>query len=173
MKNIFCLIISAIGLFSCNKDDSKLSDAQYNVNIESFIDFKLQDSNGNNLLSENTTNYLTYESIDVIFFENGKEKVYNNPLLDASKGYLILGDGADKYIRLYLSLQIDKNNESLTYLRIEKSDLDTLKSSFITSSGKSGNYGGGSTSVQNVWYNGNLILDKAAGIASELPIIRK
>jgi len=173
MKSVFYILIIAIGFFSCNKDDNNMNESQYSVNIESFIDFKVQDSDGNNLLYSEAIDDYTYDNIAVVYFEKGKEKVYNNPLLDASKGYLIMGNADDKYIRLYLNLSIDKNNESLTYLRIDHNDLDTIKSSFIISSGENGDYGGSSTSVHKVWYNGILILDKEAGIPTELPVIEK
>lgn len=85
MKALFCFFLSAICLLSCNKDNEIVNESLYNTNVESFIDFKLQDSNGNNLLSGETTSSLSYADIDVIYFDNNIEKVYNNPLLDASK----------------------------------------------------------------------------------------
>ncbi|MDD3645569.1 MAG: hypothetical protein PHR19_08595 [Bacteroidales bacterium] len=169
MKALFCFFLSAICLLSCNKDN----ESPYNTNVESFIDFKLQDSNGNNLLSGETTNSLSYADIDVIYFDNNIEKVYNNPLLDALKGYLIMNEGTNAYIRLYLNLPKNNETESLTYIKIKNSDIDTLKSLFSILSGPEGNYGGGSISVQKVWYNENLVLDKTVGVLTELPIIVK
>jgi hypothetical protein len=173
MKALFCFFLSAICLLSCNKDNEIVNESLYNTNVESFIDFKLQDSNGNNLLSGETTSSLSYADIDVIYFDNNIEKVYNNPLLDASKGYLIMNEGTNAYIRLYLNLPKNNETESLTYIKIKNSDIDTLKSLFSILSGPEGNYGGSSISVQKVWYNENLVLDKTVGVLTELPIIVK
>mgnify|MGYP000909915260 CR=1 FL=1 len=173
MKTLFCFVLLAIGLLSCNKDNDSVNESQYNTNVESFIDFKLQDSNGNNLLSGETASNLSYADIDVIYFDNNVEKVYNNPLLDASKGYLIMSEGNNAYIRLYLNLPKNNDTESLSYIKIKNSDIDTLKSLFSISSGTDGNYGGGSICVQKVWYNENLVLDKTLGVLTELPIIVK
>ena len=60
MKSVFYILITAIGFFSCNKDDNNMNESQYSVNIESFIDFKVQDSDGNNLLYSKAIDDYTY-----------------------------------------------------------------------------------------------------------------
>lgn len=177
MKTVFFLIISTLLLFACKKKDDNMNNStdknRCDLYIESNLDFKVYDIKGNNLLSNRAMNYLTYDNIDVIYFYKGKEIVYNKPLLTDSKGYSIQKDNSgDEFICLYLALPVGNSSESISYLRFNHTDLDTIKASFKLASGLNESYKG-SLSLEKVWYNGNLILDKTAGISSELPIIIK
>lgn len=159
--------------FDCSKDDDKEDDIKFGSVLEDDIGFKLQDSNGNDLLSEKTANYLTYDDIDVVYFEKGKEKIYNKPLSDYPKGYTIVHVGEDNYISLELSLELDKNNESLTYLRINNGELDTIKTLFVHFfPTKPYYFMDSSTRLDKVWYNGTLIYDLANYTSDWIVIVK-
>ncbi len=172
---LFCITILSFG---CNKEnDMSEKQLQYSSNIESFVDFKILDSKSNNLLSDDVSNHLTSSDIDLVYYENGKEKVYFNSLMDASKGYLIFGKDSTTYIRLFLN-KPDTKNESVTYLRIGKNNvLDTFKAKYEVASNENtnGSYIGKNIIVLKVWCNNTLLYDKDVLInnLSNLPVVRK
>ena len=170
---------------SCSKENEMKKQTYFQDNIDASVEFKLFNSEGNNLLSNSTTHHLTDSDIDWVYFEKGKEKVYYNPLMASSKNYSIKNTGIESYISLGLinqdsifeTFEINTSNfETTTYLRIGKNNpLDTIKATYkAIKNTNDGSFGGGGTYVtkQKVWFNKTLIYDKEAELDA-LPIIIK
>ena len=150
---------------ACSKED-KEPEADDSTYINTTLDFEIRNKEKKDLLSGE--NSLTYDDIDVVYYQKGKEKVYDNPLaLDGRKGYVILRywDGKyldTKYVHLYLN-EPSKRSENIayTYLRISgRPELYTFKVEYKT--------GEDYVEVQKVYLNGVLFWPTETG---SIPVI--
>ena len=119
---IFSVVLAFCG---CDKNHEELEqdDSTY---VDATLDFEIRDENGKDLLSGDDG--LSYDDIDVIYYQKGKEKIYDNPLaLEGRKRYVICQDWNEKYlqtkyIHLYLFEPLKSSSKvAYTYLRISGS----------------------------------------------------
>lgn len=140
INGIFILLLTQ----SCNSMN-KTDKQKHSANIESFIDFELRDSLGNNLLKSNFT-------IEIIYYDNkGKEHVYFDKDKHASKGYIVINN--DENVRLFLNLPVSGKNISKTYVRFNKGYVDIFETEF--------NINHNRTNIERnkIWFNKKLIWD--------------
>lgn len=170
-KMIISIVLLAF-LVGCDKNSKDDSENKFpdNMYIDSSIDFKLEDTNGNDLLSDRTIGYYNYSDIDKIVLKDGKQVVFNNPLLTASKGFTIFKFEDHYYIRLFLEKPISGENKSITYIRFGGSDIDTLKTEYTISVGDNDIDGGSSVIKNKVWFNNSLFWDSTN--TEKVPVVK-
>lgn len=113
------IFIMSIANSGFDTKTEKIEDNQMvNYYTENFVDFLIVDKEGNNLLNPD---YKYQDRIDILIpNEKGSFKVFYDPKLLASKGYLI--DDTDYSIRLYLSLPENDTNITETILRFDNKE---------------------------------------------------
>lgn len=169
MKKMIISIALLAFLVGCDENNSEIK-SQDNMYIDSSIDFKLEDNNGNDLLSDRTIGYYNYSDIDKIVLKDGKQVVFNDPLLTASKGFTIFKFDDHYYIRLFLEKPMSGESKSITYIRFGGSDIDTLKTEYTISVGDN-NIDGGSSVIKNkVWFNNSLFWDSTN--TEKIPVVK-
>jgi hypothetical protein len=146
--------------------------------INSQVAFGIRDKEGNDLLNPQTSGYYAYEDIDVIYYDaEGNMKVYENPLLDASKGFFIRFDHNGGHICLMLSEPESGSEKSKTHVRFgSKNETDTFEAEFDTTSPafpEDIDTGGSYVDILKVWHNGTLLYDKAQPSIESLIIIKE
>lgn len=164
MKAII-ILVTTILMVACNKENAEIDTSKDYMYIDNKLDLIIDDTNGVNILNT----ILGYNDIDIVSFENGKEKIFYNPMLDASKGYFINEFNSNYYLRLFLNLPKEGSKESFTYMRIKQGSIKEFKSEFEVNKVETGIDGGSSIVLKRVWLNNTLFLDKTKEITSELP----
>ncbi len=138
MKNIVLLLSALLILSACEKNESM-------ENVQSIIYISYTNSVGDDLLDENTENYIAPTDIDIYYLKAGeKVRVYDKNM-DLPENFKIYFDKAcNKY---FLQIQLSAfmiDDVSETYIQINE-DVDTIKCQYkVTDNGYS---------FQKVWYN--------------------
>lgn len=170
-KMIISIAILAflVGCDNNSKDDieNKFPDNMY---IDSSIDFKLEDTYGNDLLSDRTQGFYNCSDIDKIVLKEGKQEVFNDPLLTASKGFTVFKFEDHYYIRLFLEKPISGESESITYVRFGDSDIYTFKTEYTISVGNNDIDGGSSVIKNKIWFNNSLFWDSSN--PEQVPVVK-
>ncbi|MGF1923214.1 MAG: hypothetical protein ACQUHE_03470 [Bacteroidia bacterium] len=139
MKSILLSIVSfaLLCLFSCERKDCCTV-------ISSAVEITVLNQQGKNLLAEPAVFAKgDIEKYDVV---NGAPQLYNQPHLDADKGFLLIKDVAGKE-RLRLFLYHNKEEKrSRTLIKFGNTKMDTVDCEF--------RYSGSSVFLEKVWLNG-------------------
>lgn len=173
------LVLITFGLFysvvSCNKEKS-INDQEvhgYGFYPNTGIQIRIEDKNGNDVLSGKTGTSLTIEDIDRIIYvgKKNREEVYYNALLRTPKGFEISKDEKSHYLSFDMFMTNYNDKFYNNYLRIgKKGRVHKIKveTERLTSTLKD-SYGGAVVSLKKVWLDGVLVWEAT----SENPIERK
>lgn len=139
MKSILLTILSMalICLFSCEKKNccSVISNA---------VEITVLNQQGKNLLAEPAV--FTKGDIETYHVVNGKAQLYNQPNLDADKGFLLIKEVVGKE-RLRLFVYHNKEEKRpRTLIKFGNTKMDTIDCEF--------RYSGSSVFLEKVWLNG-------------------
>ncbi len=126
-------------LVSCKKDEKGIS-------MGNHIDITVQNKQGQNLLSAPAT--FSKSDINIYHFVNGQPQLYNQPHLDADKGFLLIKDGAGiNKMRIFTAFTTNQPT-ALTLVKFGNLQTDTIKCEY--------RFAKGSLFLEKVWYNGVL-----------------
>ncbi|RYG22135.1 MAG: hypothetical protein EOO07_00745 [Chitinophagaceae bacterium] len=105
----------------------------------------MQNQQGQNLLVSPAM--FTKSNIETYHVINGQAQLFNQPNLDADKGFLVLEGTTGKIIRIFP--YFNKNEKiSRTLIKFGDTKIDTIDCEFT--------FSGSSVLLQKVWYNGTL-----------------
>ena len=141
------------------------NDSQAGYNLETQIQIYYKNTNGENLLNENTNNHFNFNDFKLFYEVNG---ILTNT--DSQKNMEIITSGTPSPT-LYLFTNNDLSNivsegenekiaENLAYIQLSETDTDTIK----TYSKSSPNY----FLVSKVWYNDELVWERETGGVIEI-----
>jgi hypothetical protein len=140
---LFCILGM---LASCTKEKSQGSVVDTNVDII------IENVNSQNLLLQTTPNFITPDSIKLIYLiDDNMVNVYN-PDMDCPRAVCNVTDSGSERIRIFPN-DIENEEYPITYIRWENGDLDTLKCHFVRSS----NDIHSSIICDKVWFNDLLM----------------
>lgn len=145
MKILLLTLLSIISLMSCTSDDSPSA-----TDIDIGIILTIKNNDGADLLDPSTANAAIYDSISLMELHNdGTTQIVNNPNADNPKGFVIITpqDSEEAYYAFGFGPngEPDNNNQSITYIKWNYLDTDTIKVQFEFLP----NY----TRVTKVWFN--------------------
>ncbi len=155
MKKILLIAICVILLISCNKDKSEtIYGTTINIHTDiSFRNFAVED-----LLNETTINHYYIDSMKLYYqFNDGITEVYNENMA-SPRNIMFITEKAPYRLRIFTNVNIEniisdsagiKTGESLSYLKLNNFDTDTIKNRWHISKH--------STIVSEIWYNGEHI----------------
>jgi hypothetical protein len=123
----------------------------YPTIIDTRIDFWIRDKKGDNLLNSGTAGYFRQEDIRVSYLEDGQEKEFFDPRLDAPRNFFIYENESNGEFALRLFPYNGKSSRTeitTTYLKWREALQDTVTCEIV----KINN----SHIIRKVWYNGIL-----------------
>ncbi len=142
MKNLPIVFFICFMVISCS--DKKYGDfLDYNIGI-SYLD-----NEGNSLLDTQNTNFIDPAEISAYYFIKGENKVI--PSRNGAVKLSYYEGESTNIIRLLVSDYFNEDNESITILRFNELDIDTLKCKITDL--KHLSY------VSKVFYNDKLVYD--------------
>jgi len=115
---LFCL---AFILLFCNEDHPTIIDIS--------VDMWIRDQSGNNLLNAATAGYYKKEDIRIFYLQDGVRKEFNNPRMDAPRGFIIYrNDGNGEYVMKLSPYEgiVDKEITT-TYIQWNDTQTDTVR----------------------------------------------
>lgn len=113
--------------------------------IDRDVNLTVQNQQGQNLLVSPAM--FTKSNIETYHVINGQAQLFNQPNLDADKGFLVLEGTTGKIIRIFP--YFNKNEKiSRTLIKFGDTKIDTIDCEFT--------FSGSSVLLQKVWYNGTL-----------------
>lgn len=156
MKRILSLIfvLTILTNFGCSKQVPKLKTQSLNgeINVDILTTVFLKNKSGQNLLDPGVPDYYPHDSIYLFKLDSlGNEvilqtnPVWPNPYRMVFKG---LGEGDNHKFEA----------EESAFLRLTKTDVDTVKEEFTITE-----YGYGNLYTTKLWYNGKLIWTRPEG----------
>ncbi len=125
MISIFVMLI-----LSCNQKDPSP------INVDIFIDLRVYDKSGNNLLNSSNAGYYKPEDIRVYFLKDGVKTEVYNPALDGPRNFRIFNNGANQnFLRLTPSEGTKDQETTTTLLLWRQNDQDTIRTTMTRISG--------------------------------------
>ncbi len=148
MRPAFCIKITLLFLMvllSCNPDPGP-------TNIDTYVDFRVYNKTGDNLLDPLTSGYYKPEDIRIYFLKDGVKKEAYNPALDAPRNFRIFDNGANQnYLRLFPDEGTKDQETTTTLLLWREGDQDTIKTTMTRIQG--------SVYTKKVYFNSVLKYD--------------
>lgn len=139
------LLILGIIISSCSKKSQEMAV------LDTYIDIKLTDMSGNDLLNSQSPNSYNNSNIEIFYLQNGSEQFYYCGNCDHQKGYYFFERDNKFVMRLFANFESQNNNSNpITYIQWNESDRDTIQCKYY----RSGN--GNSINCTKVWYNGEI-----------------
>ena len=160
MRNVLFLIL--LIFVSCQ--DHKIGDVIYDV----AIDVVLKNSNGENLLAEQTADHIDFESINVSYLLEGDVQTVYNSNLDCPKNICLINDpGQPVGVRIYLNDALG-DAYPVTYIDWGNGDIDTLKSHFVRKND------GAYVVSDSVWFNNGLMYPNqtSSGLGRAIEVVK-
>jgi hypothetical protein len=154
MKKTTLLLILCISMLSCTKDNP--NNSSFLIDREVYI--YLKNNQGENLL--NTANYNS-ENFKIYYEINGQKIEVNNPLLDASRGFVI-SDWTNPISMGVALNDVIADIPTITYIEWNDTDTDTLKTSYIRTEN--------SFIWDKLWVNGELVWQPGTPSVEDLPV---
>ncbi len=143
----YFILLIALAMFGCDKENTKQLDA----NFSTYFEFSIQDSEGRDLLDPNIEGSFDHGQIKFYNIIEGNEK-----LLDDNTNLNFITNE-----RGYYTLHCNTNKDTC-YIRLSKTIIDTITTKWES----------GSNYFYNtmMWYNGKLLWEKSK---NEFPIVIK
>ena len=141
MKILKCSLFSImlLCLFSCERSNNCCTIIDVDVNLT------VQNQQGQNLLASPVL--FTKSNIETYHVINGQTQLFNQPNLDADKGFLMIDGAKGKEIRVFP--YFNKTEKfSRTLIKFGNTKIYTIDCEF--------NFSGPSVLLQKVWFNGVL-----------------
>jgi hypothetical protein len=145
MKNIPAILIVALVLFACKKEEP------VSYNIDGSVYIKVTDKSGMDLLNPSNPGAFLEWDIKIFYLTNGVKKEVNNANRFNPKNFHI-SEKADSQGKFYMTLSpnIAPDEEyPVTYIQWSETDTDTLKCDVFRAPGLE--------SIKNVWINDSLV----------------
>lgn len=155
---IFYFIAITLILNSCNSDEPENCCAV----VDTDITIKYINENGENLLDgENSINFTDIK----VFHKIGSEwKEYFKGNLDNPKGLTTVEINGEKFLRIFVSTEVNQNQISETKLKFSDNDIDIIKTEL--------NLSANNTIVTKVWYDDNLEWDTNDNTTRQFIIVK-
>jgi hypothetical protein len=119
-----------------------------------YIDFKLENSSGSDLLDPTVNNSYNTENIKLFYLQNGVEQLYLCGNCDHQKGYYFFERDNDYVIRFSPNFEIQQDGtDPITYIQWNETDRDTIQCHINR------NEDGSYIFCTKVWYNDSLVYD--------------
>lgn len=131
-------------LASCNREKSD------NTIIDTTIDIFIENSAGENLLTDTTENTINLDSIRLEFLINGIKYPVYDVRLDYPRSFFFIQDSSAERIRIFPN-DAESEEYPITYILWNSVDVDTVKCHNIRKNDN--DY----ISCDKVWYNGVLM----------------
>lgn len=146
MKTFYFILF--IFLFSCSKSETETIATV----IDTHIDLKIINNNGEDLLDPNQINTLNTNDIWIKHLNNGVVENYFCHLCDLSKGFYFYNRDNFNVMSLVpnIKTQLDNSNP-ITYIEWNENDTDTIQCYILNKKSKS------FIICTKVWYNGKLV----------------
>jgi hypothetical protein len=142
------LLIGFLFLISCSKKPDTMD--VFNI----YIDFKLENSSGSDLLDPTVNNSYNTENIKLFYLQNGVEQLYLCGNCDHQKGYYFFERDNDYVIRFSPNFEIQQDGtDPITYIQWNETDRDTIQCHINR------NEDGSYIFCTKVWYNDSLVYD--------------
>jgi len=143
MKPLTLMLISAMMLFSCQKEKESFI-------VDIGIEITVSDENGNDLLNPSNQNSFNEQNIKIYDLINGVVEEVYYPNYDNPRCFSIVEK--DGIYRMMLSPNANEKDEfPVTYIKWNETDTDTIKCSIS----RGDNY----VVCTKVWYNETLMWD--------------
>ncbi len=147
MKKLL-LITCICLLFSCSKKTGTMDD------LDIYIDLKLENNSGSDLLNPNTNNSYNQENIQLFYLLNGVEQYYFCSNCDHQKRYFFFKRDNKFVMRIFPSFKIQEDGTyPITYIQWNDNDRDTIQCHINR------NEDGSYIFCTKVWYNDSLVYD--------------
>lgn len=133
------VLMALIGFFSCErKSCCTIIDVHFYLTV--------LNQQGQNLLAApaiyTKSNIETYHVID------GKPQLFDQPHLNANKGFLVINEGSGKNVIQVFPYFNKKEKRSTTLIKFGDLEMDTIECEF--------RFSGASVFLEKVWHNGEL-----------------
>lgn len=144
MKNII-IILSAIFIMSCNKEDDTPNTYTY---ISTDVEFSVFDSENEDLLNPENPNHINESDISIYYNIDGVIEEVNNPNSDYPRNFFIFKHENEYRLRVFIN-NTKTSEEPITYVHWNKVDIDTIKATF--------NRANNSIVQDKIWLNGKEV----------------
>ncbi|MDR2839795.1 MAG: hypothetical protein LBV75_00795 [Paludibacter sp.] len=171
------IVLAALSLCACGDNEEPII---WGVYIDHGCTFRVQNSDGVDLLNPNNPNSYSKDSIEIYHVLNdGTVKLFYHQGLDSPYGFGIGNYGEQYLIGVMLNSLMKDTGDVTTYIKWNSTDIDTLYTTFISYRGnrdKPTSQGTLYNVWDKIWYNNVLILDnweEYSAHTNELPVIIK
>lgn len=141
MKLFKLMLLFSVLFTGCTKDD----DPGQSFNLVNEIQFTVKDGQGNNLIPDRYNS----ESIKLYSLDDGEPKEIFNGNLDYPRNFRIIEINGENVLVIWPVSNRDEEF-STTLIEWEEGDRDTIETTY--------SYTENATILQEVWFNGELIL---------------
>lgn len=155
MKNLF-IVIGLLMLIACNKnEDTVVRDTAFKI--------EYVDSESNDLLDPNTSNYYKWDKIRLYPDINNLEEPFYSEMLDNEYGYRVIKEIDMEYYQIIIT-EVSDNEGNPFLIKLYDNDTDTIECQVKK-------YDGNAV-TEKIWYNGELKWDSDSGTPKVLRIIK-
>lgn len=165
MKKRIILVFFIFLLISCSKDGDESFVLSTDVEIE------VVDSEGNDLLNPEKSgeNRVYINGIKMYYIIEGKEKYYNEPRLDISKGFKLIDKPCEEHDKYRLSVLLNTSSKERfpeTIIEWDDNWRDTIRAETYR--------GDGFFVISKLWLNGNSIWEQiGSSVYRKIRIVKK
>ena len=142
MKKLVIILVLGMIFISCSKGEDE---PMYGVVVDTSVLIKYLDENGNNLLNDG----INESDINIYHKINNEWVKYYEGNLDYPKGIRIDERENEKYLILFVSIEVNESDLSETKIEFSNYNKSDIVKSEI-------DFSGNNIIVRKVWYNGDL-----------------